>query len=74
MFGDRGRKQQLASKPHKTAPPPPPPPGDSTTPQAPFYPKIHTDHMAIETLKYYDISWEYDKVSKIKALFWIGLD
>ena len=38
--------------------------GGSTNPPAPVYPKVHTDHMAIETLRYYDIAWEYDKVSK----------
>ena len=31
---------------------------------APVYPKIHSDYIATETLRYYDIPWEYDKVSK----------
>jgi len=36
----------------------------STKAHAPVYPKIHIDYMATETLKYYDIPWEYDKVIK----------
>jgi hypothetical protein len=61
-------KQQPASRTSTTAPPSPPPPGDSTTPHAPVYPKIHTDHLAIEALKYHRISWEYDKVSRTISL------
>lgn len=38
--------------------------GGSTKPHAPVCFKIHTDHMAIETLKYYDLPWKYDKVTK----------
>lgn len=29
----------------------------------PVYAKIHTDYLSIETLRYYDIPWEYDRVS-----------
>jgi hypothetical protein len=59
----RKQQQQLASRPLKTAPPPP---ADAPTSisRAPVYPKVHTDHMATETLKYYDIPWEYDQVRK----------
>lgn len=31
----------------------------------PVYTKVHVDHMDTETLRYYDIPWEYDPVSKI---------
>ena len=31
---------------------------------APVYPKVHTDYIATETLRYYDVPWEYDKVSQ----------
>jgi hypothetical protein len=32
-------------------------------PRAPVYAKVHTDYLSIETLKYYEIPWEYDRVS-----------
>lgn len=38
-------------------------------PKAPVYPKIHVDYLSTETLKFYDIPWEYDGVS----LYRIGL-
>ena len=31
--------------------------------RAPIYAKIHRDYLSVDTLKYYDIPWEYDKVS-----------
>jgi len=31
----------------------------------PVYAKIHTDYISTETLRYYDIPWEYDRVSLI---------
>lgn len=31
-------------------------------PRAPVYPKVHRDYLAVETLKYYDLPWEYDRV------------
>lgn len=34
-------------------------PGD----RAPTYAKVKKEHIAIETLKYYGIPWEYDRVS-----------
>lgn len=60
-------KQHPASKAPKTAAPAA---GNPTTPRAPVYPKVHTDHMATETLRYYDIPWEYDKVSKTRSPGW----
>ncbi|KAK4628728.1 hypothetical protein CLAFUR4_08000 [Fulvia fulva] len=27
----------------------------------PVYPKVHTDYLAVESLKYYDLPWEYDR-------------
>jgi len=30
-------------------------------PKAPVYPKVHRDYLAVETLKYYDLPWEYDR-------------
>lgn len=33
--------------------------------QAPTYAKVKREHIAIETLKYYGIPWEYDRVSLI---------
>jgi hypothetical protein len=67
MSSDGGRKQQPAPKMPRKAPPPPA--GDPTNLRAPVYPKVHTDHMATETLRYYDIPWEYDKVGKTRSLF-----
>ena len=32
-------------------------------PGGPVYPKIHRDYLSIDTLRYYDIPWEYDRVS-----------
>jgi hypothetical protein len=66
MASDGGRKQQPASKMPKKAPPPA---GDPTNSYLPVYAKVHTEHMAIETLKYYDIPWEYDKVGETRSLF-----
>jgi len=31
--------------------------------EAPTYAKVKREHIAIETLKYFDIPWEYDRVS-----------
>lgn len=31
------------------------------SPRAPVYPKVHRDYLAVETLKYYDLPWEYDR-------------
>ena len=31
--------------------------------RAPVYAKVHRDYLSIDTLKYYDIPWEYDRVS-----------
>jgi hypothetical protein len=31
--------------------------------KAPVYAKVHVDYMSTETLRYYDIPWEFDKVS-----------
>ena len=36
--------------------------------KAPIYPKVHRDYLAIETLKYYDLPWEYDRVSFSSSL------
>lgn len=36
--------------------------GDWRAPKAPVYPKVHRDYLAVETLKYYDLPWEYDPV------------
>ncbi|SMR45138.1 unnamed protein product [Zymoseptoria tritici ST99CH_3D1] len=30
-------------------------------PRAPVYPKIHREYLSVETLKYYQIPWEYDR-------------
>jgi len=32
--------------------------------KAPVYPKVHRDYLAVETLKYYDLPWEYDPANK----------
>jgi hypothetical protein len=64
MRNGNGRKQEPASKMPKTAAPPPPADAPTGSSRAPVYLKVHTDHMAIETLKYYDIPWEYDQVRK----------
>ena len=29
---------------------------------APVYAKVHRDFLSVDTLKYYDVPWEYDKV------------
>jgi hypothetical protein len=34
----------------------------------PVYAKIHVNYLSIETLKYYDVPWEYDKVSSCAIL------
>lgn len=65
MVSDRGRKQQPASTTPKAAPSPAGP----WNPHVPVYAKVHTEHMAIETLKYYDIPREYDRVSQTRSLF-----
>lgn len=31
-------------------------------PRAPVYAKVHRDYLSIDTLKYYDVPWEYDRV------------
>jgi hypothetical protein len=31
--------------------------------RVPVYPKIHTEYISTETLRYYDVPWEYDRVS-----------
>lgn len=36
--------------------------------KAPVYPKVHRDYLAVETLKYYDLPWEYDPVSRAASL------
>ena len=66
MSSGNGREQQPASSTLKAAPPPAA--GEPTNPRAPVYPKVHTDYMATETLRYYDIPWEYDKVRKTGSL------
>jgi len=43
-------------------------PADSTNdkhrpPYRPTYPKIHSDYLSTETLRWYDLPWEYDRVS-----------
>ena len=67
MSSGNEHKQQPASTTPKAAPPPPADAPTSSS-RAPVYPKVHTDHMAIETLKYYDIPWEYDQVRKTGSL------
>ena len=64
MSSDGGRKQQPAPKMPKKAPPPA---SNPTSFRAPIYAKIHTEHMAIEILKWYDIPWEYDQVRKTES-------
>jgi hypothetical protein len=36
--------------------------------EPPVYAKIHVDYLSTETLRYYDIPWEYDKVSHYHTL------
>lgn len=60
MDKQQSNKQQPASR----TPTASGPANVSAKPHAPVYPKVHTGHMSIETLKYYDISWEYDQVLK----------
>lgn len=54
-------KQAPVPRPPRTASQPA---GHPIRPHALVYPKIHVDYMATETLKYYDIPWEYDKVNQ----------
>ncbi|EME87552.1 uncharacterized protein MYCFIDRAFT_209534 [Pseudocercospora fijiensis CIRAD86] len=35
--------------------------GEFRGPRAPIYPKVHKSYLATETLKYYDLPWEYDR-------------
>lgn len=64
------RKPQIAAAaPPPPTPPPPPPTAGPLNPHVPVYAKVHTEHMAIETLEYYDIPWEYDKVGETRSLF-----
>lgn len=37
-------------------------------PQSPVYPKVHKNYLATETLKYYDLPWEYDRVSRFSQI------
>lgn len=38
---------------------------------APVYPKTHREYMSLKVLKYYDLPWEYDRVSfMVLALRW----
>lgn len=30
--------------------------------RGPVFPKVHRDYLAVETLRYYDLPWEYDRV------------
>lgn len=50
MGSGNERKQQPASSTRKTAPQPPV--DAPTSSHAPVYPKVHTDYMATETLRY----------------------
>jgi hypothetical protein len=38
-------------------------PSPYVNPNAPVWIKVHQDHVAVETLKYFGLPWEYDKVS-----------
>lgn len=43
--------------------------------QAPTYAKVKREHIAIETLKYYGVPWEYDRVSLLLfSLCWTKAD
>lgn len=41
----------------------------ATQRRAPVYPKIHTKYLAIETLRYYEVPWEYDRVSDARLCY-----
>lgn len=58
---EQGSKQAPASSTPKTVSRPA---GGPARPHALVYPKVHTDHMAIEALRYKDTPWEYDQVIK----------
>ncbi|KAK4499614.1 hypothetical protein PRZ48_010132 [Zasmidium cellare] len=49
--------QQTVSYAH----PPPPPPSSGHARGGPVFPKVHRDHIWVDTLKYYDLPWEYDR-------------
>ena len=34
------------------------------SPRGPVYAKIHQDYLSVDTLKYYNIPWEYDRYDK----------
>lgn len=62
---------------------PPPPPG--ATPghpvvwqgghgHQPTYIKVHRDHLSIDTLSYFDIPWEYDRVRRLPISFLIPIN
>ena len=38
-------------------------------PRNPVYAKIHRDYLSVDTLKYYDVPWEYDRVSQKLSCF-----
>jgi hypothetical protein len=42
---------------------------DPRTPHIPVYAKIHIDYIATETLRFFDIPWEYARVSTIGSLY-----
>ncbi|KAF2164385.1 hypothetical protein M409DRAFT_25263 [Zasmidium cellare ATCC 36951] len=52
----RDNAQQTASYAY----PPPPPPNSSGQYRGPTWVKAHRDHISPETLRYYDLPWEYD--------------
>lgn len=60
MIREKDSKQQTTSKTTTTV--------EKWRSNAPTYAKIHRDYLSIDTLRYYEIPWEYDRVSPTDRL------